>query len=885
MTDIPAQLTTALAGRYALDRELGRGGMATVYLARDVKHDRQVAIKVLHPELAAVLGAERFLAEIRTTANLQHPHILPLFDSGSADGQLFYVMPFVAGETLRARLERETQLPIDDAIRIAREVADALQYAHERGVIHRDIKPENILLQSGHALVADFGIALAVQSAGGQRMTQTGLSLGTPQYMAPEQAMGDKAVDARADIYALGAVVYEMLTGEPPFTGPSAQAIVAKVITEKPSAPSSRRDTISAGVEHAVLRALAKLPADRWASSAEFSNALVSDAPTSLTRAATRSTSGPIAWSTRLRDPVVLGVCAFALATGVIGGMLTRRAPNTDDAFPVQIELRGDTTVSGTPALSLDGHMVAFVSDVRSTQQPLLYVRALDRLASRALPGTEGATSPVFSPDGKWIAYVAQRRKLMKVPLDGGAPVELTELVDNGGIDWSASEDIIIGAAYSEGRRGLSKVSAAGGMSTSLTIVDTARGDLSHQWPRVLADGKTVLFTIGRGGMERSELGAATLTDGTVVRLGVIGARALGVVDNQLVYVRADGTVMAMPFNVSTRKTSGTATPVLDSMRISDASAGDAMAFLTPSGALVYTRGARSHRLNWVTHTGVRSAALNESREFAYVRLSPDARRAAVTVVNGNRNDLWILDFASGTMTPLTSSGSVRNAMWSSNGQRVLYVASQDGQSAFWWQPADGSGPPVKAATPPHNPWWADLSPDGHTTVFNALNVAQTVGSFDVETFSLDSSHASTQVAASPTALESMGRFSPDGKSIAYHSNESGLFEVYVRPFPAAGARVQISTNGGTRGIWSGDGQHLFFREGPRVMSATLARDPVLRVVSREVLFTAPWVQDFDVTRDGRFLMIEEGTSTLHLVVSPNWRTAMRQRIAAGSTK
>ena len=885
MTNIPAQLTTALAGRYALERELGRGGMATVYLARDVRHDRQVAIKVLHAELAAVIGAERFLAEIRTTANLQHPHILPLFDSGSADGQLFYVMPFVDGETLRARLERETQLPIDDAMRIAREVADALQYAHERGVIHRDIKPENILLQSGHALVADFGIALALQSAGGQRMTQTGLSLGTPQYMAPEQAMGDRAVDARADIYALGAVVYEMLTGEPPFTGPSAQAIVAKVITEKPLAPSIRRDTISAGVEHAVLRALAKLPADRWASSAEFSNALVSDAPTSLTRAATRSTSRPVAWSTRFRDPVVLGVCALALATGVVGGMLARRAPTTDDGFPVQIELRGDTNVSGTAALSLDGHMVAFVSDVRSTLQPLLYVRALDRLASRVLPGTEGAASPVFSPDGKWIAYVAKRRKLMKVPLDGGAPVELTELVDNGGIDWSASEDIVIGAGYSEGSRGLSKVSAAGGMSVSLTIVDTARGDLSHQWPRVLADGKTVLFTIGRGGMERSELGAASTTDGTVVRLGVIGARALGVVDNRLVYVRADGTVMAMPFDLRTRKTSGTATPVLDSIRIAEASAGDAMAFLTPSGGLVYTRGAPSHRLNWVTRTGVRSAASNESREFLFVRLAPDARRAAVTVITGNRNDLWILDFASGTLTPLTSSGSVRNAMWSTNGQRVLYVARQDGQSAFWWQPADGSGPPVKVATPPHNPWWADLSPDGHTAVFNSLNVALSVGSFDVETYSLDSSHAATQVAASPTALEAVARFSPDGKSIAYHSNESGRFEVYVRPFPAAG-RVQISTNGGSRGIWSGDGQHLFFREGTRLMSATLARDPVLRVVSREALFTAPWVQDFDVTRDGnRFLMIEEGTSTLHLVVSPNWITAMRQRIAAGSAK
>ncbi|MGH7710781.1 MAG: serine/threonine-protein kinase, partial [Gemmatimonadaceae bacterium] len=225
------RLSAALAGRYTIERELGAGGMATVYLAHDVRHDRQVAIKVLHEDLGATLGSDRFLAEIRTTAKLQHPHILPLLDSGEAAGLLFYVMPYVAGESLRDRLTREKQLPIEDAIRAASEVADALGAAHAHGIIHRDIKPENILLQRGHALVADFGIALAVQHAGGARLTQTGLSLGTPQYMAPEQAMGDKSVDHRADIYALGAVTYEMLVGDPPFTGSTVQAIVAKVMT------------------------------------------------------------------------------------------------------------------------------------------------------------------------------------------------------------------------------------------------------------------------------------------------------------------------------------------------------------------------------------------------------------------------------------------------------------------------------------------------------------------------------------------------------------------------------------------------------------------------------------------------------------------------------
>ena len=273
MTDRPARLVTALSGRYTIERELGQGGMATVYLAHDIKHDRKVAIKVLRPELAAVIGAERFLAEIRTTANLQHPHILPLHDSGDADGVLFYVMPFVEGVSLRDRISREHQLPLGDAVRIAGEVADALQYAHEHGVIHRDIKPENILLHGGHALVADFGIALAVSTAG-TRMTETGMSLGTPHYMSPEQAMGEREISARSDVYALGAVTYEMLVGEPPFTGPTAQAIIAKVVTESPRPLTTQRHTIPPHVEAAVLMALEKLPADRFETAKAFAAAL-----------------------------------------------------------------------------------------------------------------------------------------------------------------------------------------------------------------------------------------------------------------------------------------------------------------------------------------------------------------------------------------------------------------------------------------------------------------------------------------------------------------------------------------------------------------------------------------------------------------------------------
>src|SRR3954470_23269399 len=274
MTDTRSHLTTALADHYRIQRELGQGGMATVYLAQDLKHDRPVAIKVLKPELAAVIGADRFLREIKTIATLQHPHILGLIDSGEVNGTAYYVMPFVEGESLRDRLRREQQLPIADAVRIATEIAGALDYAHRHGVIHRDIKPENILLHDGRALVADFGIALAASKVGGTRMTETGMSLGTPTYMSPEQAMGQREITARSDVYALGCVTYEMLVGEPPFTGPTAQAIVAKVMTAEPAGLTAQRRSVPAAVEDAVLTALAKLPADRFATAAEFANAL-----------------------------------------------------------------------------------------------------------------------------------------------------------------------------------------------------------------------------------------------------------------------------------------------------------------------------------------------------------------------------------------------------------------------------------------------------------------------------------------------------------------------------------------------------------------------------------------------------------------------------------
>ena len=364
MSTVLERLSTALSDRYRLDRELGAGGMATVYLAHDLKHDRDVAIKVLHPDLGAALGGERFLIEIRTTARLQHPHILPLLDSGEADGLLYYVMPLVTGETLRARLERERQLPIADAVRIAREVASALDYAHRQNVIHRDIKPENILLHDGQAIVADFGIALAVQSAGGARMTQTGLSLGTPQYMSPEQAMGERSVDARSDVYALAAVTYEMLAGDPPFTGSTMQAVVAKVISADPERLTLTRKTIPLAIERAVLTSLAKLPADRHESAVAFGAALRDAAPDtrSSDRTGGSTTGAPVASrGTRWRVAAAGVALGVALGMAVMAAVLWPRgaARTADTNFTrTQVTFTGRAAF---PALSPSGDVLAYV--------------------------------------------------------------------------------------------------------------------------------------------------------------------------------------------------------------------------------------------------------------------------------------------------------------------------------------------------------------------------------------------------------------------------------------------------------------------------------------------------------------------------------------------
>jgi eukaryotic-like serine/threonine-protein kinase len=407
MGELETRLTHAVGTRYRLERELGRGGMAVVYLAEDLRHRRRVALKVLHPELAQAIGAERFLREIETAAQLTHPNILPLYDSGDADGLLFYVAPFIEGASVRERLARERQLPIDDALRLAREVADALAHAHAHGVVHRDIKPENILLQAGHAIVSDFGIARAVGAAGGDRLTATGLAIGTPAYMSPEQASGERDVDARSDIYSLGCVLYEMLAGEPPYTGPTTQAILARKAVAPIPSLHVVRETVPAAVQAIVERALAKAPADRFGTAAQLAQALERAGSGSLTSAPSHAHTPSTASTARRRMPWLVTAAAGTVAVIIAGIVLLRPPRVAAPPPPSYTQITNFAESATSPALSPDGRMLAFIVGESTFYGPgQIYVKLLpDGEPVQLTRDSLYKMGPRFTPDGSHITY------------------------------------------------------------------------------------------------------------------------------------------------------------------------------------------------------------------------------------------------------------------------------------------------------------------------------------------------------------------------------------------------------------------------------------------------------------------------------------------------
>jgi hypothetical protein len=864
------RLRASLADRYRIERELGAGGMATVYLAQDLKHDRQVAIKVLKPELAAVLGAERFVQEIKTTAALQHPHILPLFDSGSAEGFLYYVMPYIEGETLRTKLDREKQLGIEEAVKITTEVADALDYAHRHGVIHRDIKPENVLLHDGRPMVADFGIALAVSAAAGGRMTETGLSLGTPHYMSPEQATADRTITGRSDIYSLASVLYEMLAGEPPHLGNSAQQIIMKIITDVPRPVSDLRRSVPPFVVASLARALEKLPGDRFATAREFAEALHGRGPASATMTGTREIS---ARTSVARQPLVVGLAA-ALLAALAFGVLEWRAGR--DAVPVRtvrfhVDLPASDRLAGLAAgsnvaVSRDGTTFAFIA-LGESGVPHVHVERLDDGEARPLGGTDGAQAICFSPDGRWIAYI-RGPEFWKVPVDGGPSVRLGALdVVADGMAWAPNNVILVGSA-----RGLIALPADGRPSRILAAPDTASGEEYFVSPVILADGETVLFAIQpRGGTSTTHLAAMSLGGSAVRRFNVAALQPLGYLDGAAVVVAVTGALTAARLDLSSGRVTGD--PVaLGSFATTSSGSGTVAAALSQTGTLIYQSSDAEGTLGWVDAAGRFRAVFDEPQRYAFPRFSPDGRRIAYVISTGPRSDVWIADTSGAAPARLPSSGVLNDRPeWTPDGRRVLYRTEREGRSSIVWQPFDLSGSAqTLMASATHDYFEAVLSPDGRQVVYQVDDGGTDAA--DVMQRALERDTAALPVAAS-RAIEEEARLSPDGRWVAFTSDGYGAVQVFVQPFPGPGARVQVSVAGGQEPVWSRDGRRLFYRDGRHLVAASLSTTGGFRVTGRTDLFADTYVlaeaphANYDVSADGRFLMVKGGTEAKLTVV------------------
>ncbi len=832
MSGVVERLTAALADRYRIERELGQGGMATVYLAEDLKHHRKVAVKVLRPELAAVIGAERFLAEISTTASLQHPHILPLFDSGSAaDGPggrefLYYVMPYVEGESLRDRLTRETQLPVADAVRIAGEVASALDYAHRRGVIHRDIKPENILLHEGQALVADFGIALAVSVAGGTRMTETGMSLGTPHYMSPEQAMGERTLDARTDLYALGCVCYEMLLGEPPFTGPTAQAIVAKVMTEKPSSIVARRDRVPAAVEEAVLTALEKLPADRFATAAAFA-ACLTDGPTGA-RHGPRGASGASSRraSSRLSRIGGLVLAATAGAIGTIALFRAFRGPVTGSET-VQFSVTGSPGVAVVDiqraAVSPDGRQVVFAGRRGDVQQ--LYLRGLARMEAQPIAGTTGGAEPFFSPDGAWLGFMVGDT-VRKLRMDGGAPVTVAIAQEaGGGITWTGDGWIVL---YADDKGpGLSRVQAEGGQVEPLTKPDSG---WVHAWPAWVAEGNLILFSAFTEDKTQLRIGVLHLDTGRweLVADGIRPQSVTGL----LVYAAADHSLQSVPFDFRRGRPTGPAEALGQSTPVGGKV--DAGYTLSSSGTLAVSQVTPSgNRLMLITPGGgaeVIPPPASGVTKFGSPRFSPDGRHLAVSVYVGEAASVYTFDLARRTWIRVTEGPESYQVEWTDASDSVVYSIGENGLAV---RAADGGGRETQIHSRLHGMLAGKFILRGSLLL---TTLGGQAGRGEIVARRLGAGEAGKPWLRTPYD-ETDPALSPDGRWLAYTSNETGRSDVYLGSFPDAGAKVVVSDSGGAEPVWRRDGRVLYYRRpNGDIVAASVEGGSSPRITGRTVV-------------------------------------------------
>ena len=916
-------------GPYEILGALGAGGMGEVYRARDTRLERTVAIKVLNSALVASPDVKaRFEREARAISQLNHPNICTLHDIGCASPTVaggppalppvdFLVMEFIDGESLTDRLRRGP-LPMPELLKIGSEIADALDRAHRAGIVHRDLKPGNIMLAKSGCKLLDFGLAKPMVMAAGANpagqgaapllsaavtvsgpspqmspLTTQGAIIGTIQYMSPEQIEGKEA-DARSDIFALGAVLYEMATGKRAFEGKSQLSTATAILEKEPEPLTASQPTTPAALDHTICTCLVKDREMRRQSARDVLLDLQWIAKEgALLRAGSSAADRPnLRWMT----VAVAAALLVAVVVWRVGRPAAFAAPvmRFTIAVPAGASLGGSWYQSPGIALSRDGSQLAFVAHSGGSSQ--IYLRSMSDVIARPVPGTEGATTPFFSPDGRWLGFDSAG-KLKKVPTSGGAAVVIgspTQQVEAGlyGAYWN-SDDFIF---FSDGS-GIYRIAAGGGTPEAVTRLDQQNAEVEHGFPHVLPGGKALLFVVRTGkeaSFDEADVWAVALANGKRKLLIKAATDPHYVASGHLIFLRA-GVLFAVPFDADKLEVRGEAAPVVENVR-ENPRVGAGQFGIADNGTLVYVSGGVSfgeHELVMVDKSGKGRALTAVPRPYEDFSISPDGRYIATTI-EGSVTDTWVHDIARDTDSRFTFGVEHRDPCWTPDGKRITYSGFKDGKYGLFWRAADGSGPEEELAATPTNsfPWF--WSPDGKTLLYSSVGPA---GDWDISAFSLPDRKI-RPVLNTPFS-DDWAAFSPDGKWIAYDTNESGQYEVYVAPFPALSPRTRISIDGGLHPLWSPDGRELYYRTGSslealaartlsvssKVEAVSVQTAPALKAGTPHELFEGPYFNsghDWAITPDGRdfiFIRDKEGQSGPgEMSVVLNWFEDVKRR-------
>ena len=891
-------------GVFEILAPIGKGGMGEVYRARDTKLGREIAIKVLPDTLTQDPDRlARFQREATLLAALNHPHIASIYGLEEADGNPFLVLELIPGEDLSERIEHGP-IPLDEALEIARQIAEALEEAHEHGIVHRDLKPANIkLTQDGKVKVLDFGLAKAYAADETEatdvsqsptmsaHATAAGLLLGTAAYMSPEQARG-KPVDKRADIWAFGVVLFEMLTGKRLFAGETVSDTLASILKEEPDwtlLPADTPRKLSDLLHRCLRRDVRNRLHDIGDARIEIEETLGEPALSAGPAALPAGHSGQRWVTYGLPAALLVGLGLWAMA------VRTPQAVHTPMRLSITIprasQVGGGDGMFNYLELSPDGTRLAARALVDGAWS--LYLRPLATLEATPVPASEDAYFPFFSPDDRWLGFWdADTQELKKISVDGGVPITLCDAPDMRGGSWGPDGFILF---TPDAWSGLWRVSAEGGTPEELTRPKDEEGESSHRLPEVLPGGQAALFTIlaPSGRQDEGRIALLSLETGGRRVLFEGGSSARYVGTGHIVYAR-NGSLLAVPFDLDSLEVTGAAVPVVDDVWMSPLETGVAQFSISRSGALAYIGESASvpeRSLVWVDRQGRVEPVTEERRGFQAPRLSPDGGQLAVSVQDGLNHDVWLYDLRRDTKSRFTFGKNNYGVVWTRDSRQIVFSSNREGNHNLFRKPVDGSGSgSAERLTTTTGSWQnpTGVSPDGrHLAYMQQDNDTH----LDIWVLPLEGEGEPQRIVGTRFS-EVGGVFSPDGRWLAYVSNESGRDEVYVRPFPGPGRRWPISAGGGQEPLWSPDGRELFYRVGRELMAVPVRTQPTFQPGSPEVLFAGRYYGGpqappaYDISPDGqRFVMVQESEDAApehrQIIYIPDFFGELKAKMAA----